>query len=128
MSTSYISLYIFLCLLILRVLFREMDLLLVPYWADRELDLIQWPPFLLASKVFYLSSFDICLLLVRFSNIMAALQIPIALDMAKDSNGKDRELKKRIEADNYMSCAVRECYASFKSIIKSLVQGVQEKE
>ena len=32
-------------------LFREMDLLLVPYWADRELDLIQWPPFLLASKV-----------------------------------------------------------------------------
>lgn len=35
------------------VLFREMDLLLVPYWADRELDLIQWPPFLLASKVFF---------------------------------------------------------------------------
>ncbi|MCH79276.1 callose synthase 3-like, partial [Trifolium medium] len=60
---------------------REMDLLLVPYWADPELDLIQWPPFLLASK------------------------IPIALDMAKDSNGKDRELRKRIEFDNYMSCA-----------------------
>lgn len=32
-------------------IFREMDLLLVPYWADRDLDLIQWPPFLLASKV-----------------------------------------------------------------------------
>lgn len=31
--------------------FSEMDLLLVPYWADRELDLVQWPPFLLASKV-----------------------------------------------------------------------------
>jgi len=31
--------------------FREMDLLLVPYWADTQLDLIQWPPFLLASKV-----------------------------------------------------------------------------
>lgn len=29
-----------------------MNLLLVPYWADRDLDLIQWPPFLLASKVF----------------------------------------------------------------------------
>ncbi|XP_019429555.1 PREDICTED: callose synthase 3-like [Lupinus angustifolius] len=82
---------------------REMELLLVPYWADSELDLIQWPPFLLASK------------------------IPIALDMAKDSNGKDRELKKRIEADNYMSCAVRECYASFKSIMKHLVQGEREK-
>jgi callose synthase len=31
---------------------REMNLMLVPYWADRELDLIQWPPFLLASKVY----------------------------------------------------------------------------
>ncbi|XP_021911742.1 callose synthase 2-like, partial [Carica papaya] len=83
---------------------REMNLLLVPYWADRDLELIQWPPFLLASK------------------------IPIALDMAKDSNGKDRELKKRIEADNYMSCAVRECYASFRNIIRFLVQGNREKE
>lgn len=83
---------------------REMNLLLVPYWADRELDMIQWPPFLLASK------------------------IPIALDMAKDSNGKDRDLKKRIEADSYMSCAVRECYASFKSIVKYLVQGDREKQ
>ncbi|KAJ7957436.1 Callose synthase [Quillaja saponaria] len=81
---------------------REMDLLLVPYWADRDLDLIQWPPFLLASK------------------------IPIALDMAKDSNGKDRELKKRIQVDNYMSCAVRECYASFGNIIKFLVKGKRE--
>ncbi|KAJ6714102.1 CALLOSE SYNTHASE 3-RELATED [Salix viminalis] len=81
---------------------KEMDLLLVPYWADRDLELIQWPPFLLASK------------------------IPIALDMAKDSNGKDKELKKRIEADDYMSCAVLECYASFKNIIMFLVQGVDE--
>ncbi|KAF4374958.1 hypothetical protein G4B88_004709 [Cannabis sativa] len=81
---------------------REMDLLLVPYWADRDLDLIQWPPFLLASK------------------------IPIALDMAKDSNGKDKDLKKRIGADSYMSCAVCECYASFRNIIKKLVQGKRE--
>lgn len=44
--------------------------------------------------------------------LVFTLQIPIALDMAKDSNGKDRELKKRIELDVYMSCAVQECYAS----------------
>ena len=34
---------------------REMDLLLVPYTADRDLNdlnIVQWPPFLLASKVF----------------------------------------------------------------------------
>jgi callose synthase len=30
---------------------REMDLLLVPYSSDPSLKLIQWPPFLLASKV-----------------------------------------------------------------------------
>ncbi|KAL9263844.1 Callose synthase 3-like protein [Drosera capensis] len=83
---------------------REMDLLLVPYWADRSLEIIQWPPFLLASK------------------------IPIALDMAKDSNGKDQELKKRIEADYYMSCAVSECYSSFKSIINFMVEGKPEKK
>ncbi|KAJ3680407.1 hypothetical protein LUZ60_016685 [Juncus effusus] len=83
---------------------REMDLLLVPYCADRDLDLIQWPPFLLASK------------------------IPIALDMAKDSTGKDRELTKRIESDEYMRAAVHECYASFKSIIYTLVEGADEKK
>jgi len=58
--------------------------------------------------------------------LIGVLQIPIALDMAKDSNGKDRELIKRIEADPYMSCAVRECYASFRSIIKFMVQGPNE--
>ncbi|PSS26439.1 Callose synthase [Actinidia chinensis var. chinensis] len=83
---------------------REMNLLLVPYWADRDLDLIQWPPFLLASK------------------------LPIALDMAKDSKGRDRELKKRLQADNYMLCAIRECYASFKNIIKFLVLGKREQD
>ncbi|KAJ0966771.1 hypothetical protein J5N97_023688 [Dioscorea zingiberensis] len=81
----------------------EKNLLLVPYWADPELGLMQWPPFLLASK------------------------IPIALDMAKDSNGKDRELKKRINTDSYMLCAVQECYRSFKNIIKHLVTGDREK-
>lgn len=82
---------------------REMSLLLMPYWADRDLDLIQWPPFLLASK------------------------LPIALDMAKDSNGRDNELKKRLNADDYMRCAVRECYASCKNIINLLVLGEHEK-
>ncbi|WRX34228.1 Glycosyl transferase [Theobroma cacao] len=83
---------------------KEMNLLLVPYWADRDLEQIQWPPFLLASK------------------------IPIALDMAKDSDSRDKELQKRIEADPYMFCAIGECYASFRSIIKFLVEGPREKE
>ncbi|XP_071726547.1 callose synthase 3-like [Rutidosis leptorrhynchoides] len=86
---------------------REMDLLLMPCWADFELNLIQWPPFLLASK------------------------LPIALDMAKDSKGKDRdrerELQKRLNADGYMLCAVQECYATCKNVLNSLIAGEHEK-
>ncbi|CAN6285848.1 unnamed protein product [Urochloa humidicola] len=82
---------------------REKELLLVPYVSDQALGVVQWPPFLLASK------------------------IPIAVDMAKDSNGKDRDLKKRIDNDYYFSCAIEECYASFKNIINNLVQGEPEK-
>ncbi|ESW21090.1 hypothetical protein PHAVU_005G040900 [Phaseolus vulgaris] len=82
---------------------REMDLMLVPYSADRSLNLIQWPPFLLASK------------------------IPIAVSMAKDSVGKGQELEKRISRDKYMKSAVEEGYASFKSIINFLVLGEREK-
>ncbi|XP_027342248.1 callose synthase 2-like [Abrus precatorius] len=82
---------------------REMDLMLVPYWADRSLNLIQWPPFLLASK------------------------IPIAVSMAQDSFGKGHELEKRLLRDKYMKSAVQECYASFKNIINFLVLGEREK-
>ncbi|OAY66766.1 Callose synthase 3, partial [Ananas comosus] len=62
------------------------------------------------------------------ASLLACSKLPIALDMAKDSNCKDRELRKRLEADSYMDCAVRECYASFKNIIKYLVEGEQEKK
>ncbi|KAI3495636.1 hypothetical protein L1887_37981 [Cichorium endivia] len=82
---------------------REMELLLMPCWADFDLHLIRWPPFLLASK------------------------LPIALDMAKDSNGNDRDLQKRLNADIYMLCAVHECYASCKNILNFLANGEREK-
>ncbi|PWA67696.1 glycosyl transferase, family 48 [Artemisia annua] len=83
---------------------REMALLLMPYWADRDLDLIQLPPFLLASK------------------------LPIALDMVKDFTGRyDSELKKRLNSDHYMVYAVRECYASCQNIMNFLVSGEREK-
>ncbi|KAH1047451.1 hypothetical protein J1N35_038235 [Gossypium stocksii] len=82
---------------------RKMDLLLVPYTSDPSLKLIQWPPFLLASK------------------------IPIALDMAAQFRSKDSELWKRICADEYMKCAVTECYESFKLVLNTLVVGENEK-
>nr|GMD62233.1 callose synthase 2-like [Ipomoea batatas] len=84
---------------------REMNLLLVPSRADKDLeDLVQWPPFLLASK------------------------IPIALDMAENSDGRGRELMKRLNDDTYMRSAIRECYASCKSIINYLKENEEEKK
>ncbi|XVF14888.1 hypothetical protein REPUB_Repub09cG0099600 [Reevesia pubescens] len=81
---------------------QEMDLLLVPYTSDPSLKLIQWPPFLLAGK------------------------ITIALAMAVQFLSKDSDLWKRICADEYMKCAVIECYESFKIVLNTLVVGENE--
>ncbi|CAA0839441.1 Callose synthase 5 [Striga hermonthica] len=84
-------------------LWNDMDLLLVPYSCDPSLKIIQWPPFLLASK------------------------IPIALDMAVQFRSKDADLWKRICADEYMKCAVTECYESFKHVLNALIVRETEK-
>ncbi|KAL6616823.1 hypothetical protein ACP70R_039093 [Stipagrostis hirtigluma subsp. patula] len=69
---------------------REKNLLSVPYCKDRDMEILQWTPFLLASKIL------------------------IALDMAADSGGKDLDLKKRMKSDLYFTYAIKECYASLK--------------
>jgi callose synthase len=48
--------------------------------------------------------------------------------MASDSEGKDRDLKKRLKNDPYMLWAIKECYASFENIIKCLVIGPHERK
>ncbi|KAL8268757.1 hypothetical protein R6Q59_002555 [Mikania micrantha] len=76
---------------------RERDLLLVPYKTS-VVSVIQWPPFLLASK------------------------IPIALDMAKDFKRKeDADLFKKINNDDYMCSAIIECYQTLKDILLALL-------
>lgn len=55
------------------------------------------------------------------------LQIPIALDMAVQFRSRDADLWKRICADEYMKCAVIECYESFKHVLNILVVGEIEK-
>ncbi|KAL3754843.1 hypothetical protein ACJRO7_002009 [Eucalyptus globulus] len=78
---------------------RDRDLLLVPS-SSTDVSVVQWPPFLLASK------------------------IPIALDMAKDFKGKvDDELFKRIKNDPYMHSAVIECYETLWDIIYGLLEN-----
>ncbi|CAJ1964370.1 unnamed protein product [Sphenostylis stenocarpa] len=76
---------------------RDRDLLLVPYSAS-YVSVIQWPPFLLASK------------------------IPIAVDMAKDYKKEtDEDLFRKIKNDGYMYSAVVECYETLKDIILNLL-------
>eukprot|EP01018_Ginkgo_biloba_P036440 Gb_08787 [translate_table: standard] len=59
--------------------------------------------------------------------LLNAVQIPIALDMAAQFRAKDSDLWKRICAGEYMKCAVLECYESFKHVLNILVAGENEK-
>ncbi|KNA20626.1 hypothetical protein SOVF_050660 [Spinacia oleracea] len=82
---------------------RERDLLLVPYTSSK-VSVVQWPPFLLASK------------------------IPIALDMAKDFKKKDdSELFNKIKDDDYMYSAVIECYETLREILFELLEDADDK-
>lgn len=60
-------------------------------------------------------------------DLYLSLQIPIALDMAAQFRSKDADLWKRICADEYMKCAVIECYESLKRVLDVLVIGENEK-
>eukprot|EP00257_Ricinus_communis_P020162 XP_015579333.1 callose synthase 7 [Ricinus communis] len=77
---------------------HERDLLLVPMpYSTSGVSVVQWPPFLLASK------------------------IPIALDMAKDFRQKeDAELYKKM--DDYMRSAITEAYETLRDIIYGLLE------
>lgn len=82
---------------------RDRDLLLVPS-SSSDVSVVQWPPFLLASK------------------------IPIALDMAKDFTGKsDDDLFRKIKSDDYMYSAVIECYETLRDIIFGLLEDDSDK-
>ena len=105
-----------------------MDLLGVPYSSDPSLKLMQWPLFLLASKVWQNRFIPYLHVGGKFMvEIYFMMQIPIALDMAAQFRPRDSDLWKRICADEYMKCAVLECYESFKLVLNVLVVGENEK-
>ncbi|CAA7402084.1 unnamed protein product [Spirodela intermedia] len=83
---------------------KEKDLLLMSYTSD-GINVFQWPPFLLASK------------------------IPVALGIAKDIKRKDDAyLFKKIKNDGYMWSAVIECYQTLKMILFNLLVEEKDKE
>ncbi|KAI3893658.1 hypothetical protein MKW92_030081 [Papaver armeniacum] len=88
---------------------REMDLLLVPYTSDPSLNLIQWP--------------RSCLL----ARLISSFIHPNSIRYGSPISTRDSDLWKRICADEYMKCAVIECYESFKLILNVLVVGKNEK-
>ncbi|KAF8674813.1 hypothetical protein HU200_047941 [Digitaria exilis] len=77
---------------------REMDLLMMPSNCG-NLRLVQWPLFLLTSKIM------------------------LANDYASDCNDSQYELWYRISKDEYMAYAVKECYYSTERILHSLVDA-----
>ncbi|XP_050112527.1 putative callose synthase 8 [Malus sylvestris] len=82
---------------------RELDLMSMPMSSELFSGIVRWPVFLLANK---------------FST---------ALSIAKDFVGKDEILIRKIKKDEYMYCAVKECYESLKYILEILVVGRLEK-
>lgn len=83
---------------------RELDLMTMPMSSELFSGIVRWPVFLLANK---------------FST---------ALSIAKDFVGKDEILVRKIKKDEYMYCAVKECYESLKYILEILVVGDLEKK
>ncbi|XP_076929040.1 callose synthase 10-like isoform X1 [Bidens hawaiensis] len=77
---------------------REMDLLSMPSNTG-SLQLVQWPLFLLSSKIY------------------------LAIDLAVDCKDTQQDLWNRITRDEYMAYAVQECYYSIEKILLSLVDG-----
>ncbi|KVI06253.1 Glycosyl transferase, family 48, partial [Cynara cardunculus var. scolymus] len=76
----------------------EMDLLSMPSNTG-SLGLVQWPLFLLISKIY------------------------LAIDLAIDCKDAQADLWSRISRDEYMAYAVQECYYSIEKILHSLVDG-----
>lgn len=74
----------------------EMELLLMPTNIG-SVPLVQWPLFLLASKIF------------------------LAKDLAVESRDSQEELWDRISRDDYMKYAVEECYYTLKLILTSVL-------
>ncbi|KAL3620450.1 Callose synthase 9 [Castilleja foliolosa] len=75
---------------------HEMEVLLMPKNSG-SLQLVQWPLFLLVSKIF------------------------LAKDIAMDSRDSQEELWDRISRDDYMKYAVEECFFSVKFILTAIL-------
>lgn len=109
--------------------YRERDLLEIPSNTG-SLRLVQWPLFLLSSKVFLVTHMSFLwwfgIFFQRFLSFFLhsfslIFQILLAIDLAFDCKDTQAELWSRISRDEYMAYAVKECYYSIEKILHSLV-------
>ncbi|XVF20923.1 hypothetical protein REPUB_Repub12eG0045600 [Reevesia pubescens] len=83
---------------------RDRDLLLLPFPLSDE-SMVQWPLFLLASK------------------------IPATLNLAKEFKGKDdAELKRIIGSDKYIRSAIVDCYYTLGHLINCLLEDEDDRK
>lgn len=106
-----------------------MDLLKIPSNTG-SLRLVQWPLFLLSSKVCHvIHTLSLRWLGAFFQRFLPFLpiflcvifQILLAIDLALDCKDAQADLWDRISRDEYMAYAVKECYYSIEKILHSLV-------
>ncbi|KAG8637297.1 hypothetical protein MANES_15G103700v8 [Manihot esculenta] len=83
------------------ITYQEMELLLMPKNSG-NLALVQWPLFLLSSKIFYAKD--------------------IAVESTQNRDSQD-ELWERIARDEYMKYAVEESYHALKFILTEILEG-----
>lgn len=95
-----------------------------------SLRLVQWPLFLLSSKVkpgklflAYLIGNQLLLSCSFCFEVHYFLQILLAIDLALDCKDTQADLWSRICKDEYMAYAVQEVYYSIEKILHALVDG-----
>lgn len=110
---------------------REMDLLSIPSNTG-SLRLVQWPLFLLCSKVQFFKYFPLFNVersdVTIFSPMLIILasfvfQILVSIDLAMDCTETQDILWSQICDDEYMAYAVQECYYSVEKILNSMVDN-----
>ncbi|EHA8590235.1 callose synthase 5 [Cocos nucifera] len=73
-----------------------------------------------------ISNREMDLMIMPLSSGLTSGPFSTAVNMTQDFVGKHEHLHRKLKKDNYMFCAVKECYDSVKSIFKFLVVGELE--
>lgn len=63
----------------------------------------------------------------QFILVKFLFQLSMAMNMARDFDGKEMHLYKKLQKDKYMYYAVKECYDLLKNVLDIIIVGDREK-